>query len=61
MIERVLRWGTAVGCAYETFSLVTRRTPTISQLVGRYRVAGPVLGGLAVGGLAAHFMIPDDE
>lgn len=59
MIQRVLRWGTAVGCGYECAALVTRRVPTISILVGRYRIAGPVIGGVCIGGLAAHFMLDD--
>lgn len=60
MVGRVLRWGTAFGCGYESLALVTGWFPTISQLVGRYRVAGPVLGGVAIGGLAAHFLLDDD-
>ena len=46
---RNAKWGVALACAFEVFSITTGKTPTISDLCGRHRWLGPaVLVGLAV-------------
>lgn len=44
-----LKAAVALVCAYETESIVTGRTPTVSTLCGRHRWLTPlILGGLAL-------------
>ena len=45
-----MKWGVAAACAFEVFSIATGKTPTISELSGRY----PWLGPAVVLALAVH-------
>lgn len=42
-LNPLLRHATALVCAYEAFSIWTRRTPTLSELSKRYRWLAPTL------------------
>lgn len=53
MLERAfpyLRIATAALCLYESASILTRKSPTLSELSGRHRWLAPTL----VGALAVH-------
>ena len=47
---RNAKWGVALACAFEVFSIATGKTPTISDLCGRH----PWLAPAVVVALAAH-------
>lgn len=49
-VVRNAKWGVAVACAFEVWSISTGRTPTISELCGRHRWLGPTV----LVALAAH-------
>lgn len=49
-----LRVGTALLCAYESASILTRRTPTLSELSARYPALAPAL----IAALTVHLIWP---
>lgn len=49
-VVRHAKWGVALACIFEAFSICTGKTPTISELSGRH----PWLGPAVVLGLAIH-------
>lgn len=53
-IEQALRYPTAALCAYETFAIMTKKVPTISNICVKQKILIPLL----LGGLALHLLIP---
>jgi hypothetical protein len=53
-IEHHLRYPVAVLCAYETFAIMTKKVPTISNICVRQKILIPIL----LGGLAVHLLVP---
>ena len=53
-VDLLLKWGVGAACLYETVSIASGATPTISNEVGRHAWLGPAI----LGGLALHFYWP---
>ena len=53
-IEQALRYPGAALCAYETFAIMTKKVPTISNICVRQKILIPIL----LGGLAVHLLVP---
>ena len=53
-IESTLRYPVALICAYETFAIMTKKVPTISNICVKQKILIPIL----LGGLAVHLLVP---
>jgi hypothetical protein len=53
-LEHHLRYPVAALCAYETFAIMTKKVPTISNICVKQKILIPIL----LGGLALHLLVP---